>query len=230
MNTMEPLNLQIGSPVFIMSKSDKHIYPGIVYKKTTDQTIGGEKVVWMIMVGPENNRKVITSEELEDFQVYKNLYELKKVLFKQVIETVETRVKEATSNLKTWYEKEIPLPVLAQALKSDGPPKEKSGFKSIGNATFAELAGPQAAKELQKQAAEVVKATGKRGRPPKQRIELPPIEQVLEQNFEQTQEAQAPLQPNEDGSPKIRIKTKLPDGTVKFIDADDLNSVQDIEF
>lgn len=224
---MEPLNLEIGSPVFIMSKADKHIYPGIVYKKTTSQTIGEEKIVWMIMVGPENNRKVITSEELEDFQVYKNLYELKQVLFKQVIETVEVRVKEATSNLKKWYEKEIPLPILAQALKADGPPKEKSGFKSVGNVTFAELAGPQAAQELQKQATEVVKAVAKRGRPPKQKIELPPVEQVME---EQEQEARPPLQPNEDGSPKIRIKTKLPDGTFSYIDADELNSVHDIEF
>lgn len=236
MSNMESntLDLEIGAPVFIMSKTDGVIYPGIVYKQTIQKSMKGETSIWAIMVGPREKRKTITTENLEDFVVYKSIFELKEALFRQIMSSIETSIKDATTNLKVWYEDEIPLPILAKALQHT-PTKQATKFKEANNLSFAELAGKEASEAIYQQATNEIKKK-RPGRKPKKiefEEQLPLSEEVQEESVgdEEEEARQEPIQQSTPGEPQIRrIAIKDPDGNVKYIDADQINSIEDINF
>lgn len=219
------LELEIGSPVFIMSKTDGVIYPGIVYKQTIQKSLKGETSIWAIMVGPKEKRKTITTENLEDFVIYKNLFELKEALFKQIMSSIETSIKDATAHLKSWYEDEIPITVLAKALQHT-PAKQTSKFKEANNLSFSELAGKDVSDSLYQQATNDIKKK-KPGRKPKKHEELEPLPP---RDDEEQQEMPRQVQEQSSDEPVIRrIAIKGPNGEVKYIDADQIHSADDIE-
>jgi hypothetical protein len=228
------LDLQIGYPVLILSKTDGEIYPGIVYKQTIQKSIKGESSVWMIMVGPKEKRKSITTDKLDDFLIFKNIGELREALFKQIMKSIESSVKDAVSNLKEWYQNEIPLNVLASALQNKPTEAKSSGGKFVEakNMSFAELAGQDAASVLAEQAQKEKK---RQGRKPKKIVfeeATPQVEEIHEAAASQQEERP----PQEDEGPpeitesKIRIKVKAPDGSYTLVDADSIDSIHDINF
>ena len=239
-NETPELDLQIGYPVLILSKTDGEIYPGIVYKQTIQKSIKGESSVWMIMVGPKEKRKVITTDKLEDFLIFKNMYELKEALFRQIMKSIETSVKDATLNLKNWYSEEIPLPILASALQTTPAVKGTEGkFKAANNLSFSDLAGQDAAEALRAQAAKEEKKK-KPGRKPKRiEFEEQPEDVVQEASTEVAQETEVVEQKEEKSAPtqqvdgeetKIRVRIKGPNGEFQYVDADSIDSVHDISF
>lgn len=216
---MDKYKFEIGSPVFIMGKTDGIIYPGIVFNQIIEKTLSEEKVIWKIMVGPRDKRKVFSTDNLEDFEIYKTIFELKESLFNKIIKSIEVTVKDATANLKTWYEDEIPLPILAKALQNSKTKEKESNFTDAKNLSFKELAGNDAVKLIQEQAIKEVKKRGpKLKKQPDEKIEMQPVEPTP-----------VSAESSQTGETVIRIKVKDKHGNIRSVTPEEFENLNEDE-
>lgn len=193
------LSLEIGKPVYILSKAEGKIIPGIVFEQK--MVLGSKTPVWTIMLGPLESRKLIPTDKLgESFEVITNLYDLREALFKQAMISVNSSVKEALENMKNWYLEEVGEELLKSALTLEKP-KGIGGAVDAKNMSFKDLVGENKLQGLKEEAK-------KRGRKKKESVSPTPQNEESFEEEEAVEEQQVktnsiPL--DEYGDPKIKL-------------------------
>jgi hypothetical protein len=95
-------NLEIGQVIYILSDKSGSVVPAIVAEESVIKTLQGNNISWKLHVGPESDRKVIDSRQING-EVYSSLEEVKRTLFERLHSFLKDTIQESRDRAKKWY-------------------------------------------------------------------------------------------------------------------------------
>lgn len=99
-NTLD--DVHIGQTIFIVLHDSLKIIPAIIAEKTHIETLTESSVVWKVMVGPEEKRKVYPLDKISGDK-FATLEEARAELLRSFHESLQDEIEDTITKAMSWY-------------------------------------------------------------------------------------------------------------------------------